>query len=137
MINSRKFGTGALLALAAALGSAGLAQAAPLADGVYAMDGGDGISEVTVSTQCGAYGCVRVVSSNVGWVSQATESDGLWSFHYSRPDGQLCPDRTLAPVTVHYTVNPDTMSGVMSADSNGDCPGGVINQTPFKFHKVR
>ncbi|MCV7194226.1 hypothetical protein [Mycolicibacterium brumae] len=124
------------MAGATALICAGPAAAA-LQDGVYAMDGSDGMSEVTVTTNCLPTGCATLVSSNAGWVAQAQESNGLWYFSYTRPDGQICPDRTFAPVTVHYAVNLNTMSGVMSADSNGDCPGGVINQTPFSFHKVR
>ena len=39
-------------------------------------------------------------------------------------------------MTVYYAVSPQTKQGVMSADSNGDCPGGVVQKTMFTFHQV-
>lgn len=119
-----------------AIACAGSATADPALNGVFAMDGGDDITEVTVASVCGPSGCTGTVVSNLGWSSPAKYQNGRWYFAYSRPDGFVCPDRTLAPVTVHYSVDPVAMTGVMSADSNGDCPGGVITETPFRFHRV-
>ncbi len=132
-LGPRVFGCLAVAGITAVMG-AGIALADDAINGVFAMDGAD-LSQVTVNTTCGPDGCSGTAQSNVGWIAPIALDHGVWRFQYTRPDAFICPNGNYAPVTVYYAVNPQTKQGVMSADSNGECPGGVVQQTMFSFHQ--
>lgn len=130
-------------ALAVAASAAGLtALAAPananpaLLNGTYAIDGGEEGLVATVSSNCANEGCTASIASNVGWTSTATMTGGRWNFTVTKPDGVVCQDGSYAPVTMHYSVDPVSLSGTLLADSNGDCPGGQVTRVPFWLTKV-
>lgn len=126
-------------AVAAALSFAASASADPaLINGTYAVQGGDDGAVVTASSDCVPVvnGCTANLSSTVGWTSVATLTDGRWNFTVTKPDGVVCDDGSYAPVRIAYSVDAATMTGTITADSNGDCPGGQITQTPFQLIKV-
>jgi len=39
-------------------------------------------------------------------------------------------------VVISYEVDAASLAGVGSADSNGQCPGGVVNRIPFQLRKI-
>lgn len=131
--------TAAAAAAVTALGFAVSASADPaLINGTYAVRGGDDGAVVTATSSCPAAvnGCTANLSSTVGWTSVATFTDGRWNFTVTKPDGVVCDDGSYAPVRIAYSVNAATMTGTVTADSNGDCPGGQITQAPFQLIKV-
>ncbi len=113
------------------------ADAAPI-QGTYAVSGGDGGAVVTATSTCPvlANGCTANLVSTVGWTSVATYTDGRWTFTVTKPDGVVCDDGSYAPVRIAYSINAATLAGTLTADSNGDCPGGQITQAPFQLTKV-
>lgn len=123
---------------AAAVGFAAVAQAdAPALNGQYTVVGGDEATfGWTVASTCGGNGCTANVSSNRGWNSVGTYTNGLLSFTVTKPDGFVCADGSFAPVLISYEVDAASLAGVGSADSNGQCPGGVINRIPFQLRKI-
>ena len=122
-------------AVTAAIGLAATAHAdAPLLNGKYA--GGDGLAVWDISTSCGASGCTGKVASNKGWTSPTTLTDGRWNFTVTKPDGVICADGHFERAVVSLSVDPVTLGGVISADSNYGCPGGMLSQTPFQLTKV-
>ncbi len=126
-------------ATAAALSFAASASADPaLINGTYAVKGGDDGAVVTATSTCpvAVNGCTANLTSTVGWTSVATFTDGRWNFTVTKPDGIVCDNGSYAPVRIAYSVDAATMTGTITADSNGDCPGGQITQAPFQLTKV-
>ncbi|EHB55724.1 hypothetical protein MycrhDRAFT_2918 [Mycolicibacterium rhodesiae JS60] len=126
-------------ATAAALSFAASASADPaLINGTYAVKGGDDGAVVTATSTCpvAVNGCTANLTSTVGWTSVATFTDGRWNFTVTKPDGIVCDNGSYAPVRIAYSVDAATMTGTITADSNGDCPGGQITQAPFQLTRV-
>ena len=136
---TRTLTTAAAAAAVTAMGFAVSASADPaLINGTYAVRGGDDGAVVTATSNCPAAinGCTANLSSTVGWTSLATLTDGRWNFTVTKPDGIVCDNGSYAPVRIAYSVDAATMTGTITADSNGDCPGGQITQAPFQLIKV-
>ena len=134
---TRSLGAAFAMAAAAALMLAGSAQAEPpLLNGSYSGAEGDPESVWAITSSCAPAGCAGTVSSNQGWTSPMTLAAGIWNFSVTKPDGFICPDGSYAPAVVHMTIDPVTLVGVLSADSNGTCPGGITSATPFQLKAV-
>ena len=123
----------AIVAVAAGLAAPALADP-PLLNGTYS--GGDVLNLWTIATTCGAAGCAGSVSSNQGWTVPATLVDGKWIFKITKPDGAICADGSYAPAYISLNLDPATLAGTITTDSNYDCPGGTITQAPFQLHQV-
>ncbi len=120
---------------AAAMTFAGSAHADPPPfNGTYS--GGDPYSMWTVSTNCATNGCTGTVASNQGWSVPTTMTNGLWNFIVTKPDGVICDDGSYAPAYISLSVDPNTLNGILTTDSNYSCPGGQVTQDPFKLNKV-
>ena len=113
------------------------ADASPLS-GRYAIVGGAEGLYVNVTSNCAVAteGCTANVASNRGWTSVATLTGGRWNFTVTKPDGVVCDDGSFAPVSIAYSVDAATLAGTISADSNGDCPGGQVTQAAFQLQKI-
>ncbi|MEI6253537.1 MAG: hypothetical protein WCP30_12075 [Mycobacteriaceae bacterium] len=126
-------------ALAAGLGSAGQASAdpAPL-NGKYAAANGSDQFYVTVTSNCPTVtdGCTASLVSNRGWTSVATLTNGRWTYSVTKPDGVICGDGNYADVVIRYSLDATTLAGTITADSNGECPGGQVTQAPIQLTKV-
>ena len=124
-------------ALAAGLGSAGAAHAdpAPL-NGKYAAANGSDQFYVTVTSNCATQGCTANLVSNRGWTSMATLNNGIWTYNVTKPDGVVCADGNYANVVIRYAIDATTLAGTITADSNGECPGGQVTQAPIQLTKV-
>lgn len=136
---ARTLTSAAVLAAAAALSFANFASADPAAiNGTYAVRGGDDGAVVTAASSCVPVvnGCTANLSSTVGWTSVATYTDGRWNFTVTKPDGIVCDNGSYAPVRIAYSVDAANLTGTITADSNGDCPGGQITQVPFQLTKI-
>jgi len=121
----------------AALGFAAPANADPTTlNGTYAMVGGDDDLYANFSSNCATEGCTARISSNVGWTTTATLTNGRWNFKVTKPDGIVCSDGNYAPVSILYSVDAVTLAGYLTTDSNGECPGGQITQAPFQLRKI-
>ncbi|MHA3024049.1 hypothetical protein ACXPWS_27715 [Mycobacterium sp. BMJ-28] len=132
---TRLMGAACALTAVAALGFAASAHAdPPLLNGTYA--GGDDENTWTIASTCGLTGCTGSVASNQGWTSPMTFTDGRWDFAVTKPDGFICEDGSYQPAVISISVDPATLGGVISADSNGACPGGILSQTPFQLRAV-
>jgi len=122
-----------------ALGSAGQASAdpAPL-NGKYAAANGSDQFFVTVSSNCPTVtnGCTASLVSNRGWTSVATLNNGVWTYNVTKPDGVICGDGNYADVVIRYALDANTLAGTITADSNGECPGGQVTQAPIQLTKV-
>ena len=105
-------------------------------NGTYAVQGGSDQFFVTVSSTCATEGCTANINSNRGWTSVATLTGGRWNFTVTKPDGVVCDDGSYAPVRIAYSVDAATLAGSITADSNGDCPGGQVTQAPFQLQKI-
>ena len=107
-------------------------------NGTYAIVGGADGAQVTATTNCVtlADGCTANLASSVGWTSVATLTGGRWDFTVTKPDGVVCDDGSYAPVSIAYSVSAVTLQGTITADSNGDCPGGQVTQAAFQLQKV-
>lgn len=106
--------------------------------GTYAISGGaDGVY-VTATSNCpvAVDGCTANLASNRGWTSVATLTNGRWNFTVTKPDGIVCADGSYAPVSIAYSVDAATLSGYLTTDSNGECPGGQITQAAFQLQKL-
>lgn len=108
----------------------------PPLNGTYTGDGGADEFLWTISTNCATNGCTGNVASNQGWSVPATLTNGIWNFTVTKPDGAICDDGSFAPAYISLAIDPNTLNGAISADSNYGCPGGQISQTPFKLKKV-
>ena len=109
-----------------------------LLNGRYAIVGGADNISVTATSSCAAPvdGCTARLDSTRGWTSTATLTGGRWNFTVTKPDGVVCDDGSYAPVRIAYSVDAATLSGTITADSNGDCPGGQVTQAAFQLQKV-
>jgi hypothetical protein len=123
----------------AALGGAGIASAdpAPLS-GKYAAANGSDQFYVTVTSNCPTItnGCTANLVSNRGWTSTATLNNGVWTYSVTKPDGVICADGNYANVVIRYAIDANTLAGTVTADSNGECPGGQVTQAPMKLTKI-
>ena len=129
--------TACVVATAATLGLAGPAQANPsLLNGTYDIDGGDQDAYWTASSTCATDGCVARIVSNVGWSGNAVMNNGRWNLTVTKPDGVVCSDGSYAPVVIAYSVDAVSGAGTVTADSNGDCPGGQITAAQFQIKKI-
>jgi len=126
-----------VLAAAAVLGPAGQALAdPPLLSGTYDIDGGDAEGYWTATSTCATDGCVARIVSNVGWSGNAVMNGGRWNFTATKPDGVVCGDGSYAPVVIAYSVDAVTGAGILTADSNGNCPGGQVTAAQFQIRKI-
>ncbi|CAJ1493351.1 hypothetical protein MU0083_000274 [[Mycobacterium] kokjensenii] len=123
--------------VATALNSAVEADADPQSQGgVYAIEGGAEGYFIVVAPHCVTNGCTAEITSNRGFDGPAVLNNGRWDFKISKPDGVVCDDGSYAPVVVDYSVDAVSLEGVLTADSNGNCPGGQVTQAPFRLRKV-
>jgi hypothetical protein len=127
----------AACATAALLGFAAPAQAdpAPL-NGRYTAVGGSDQFYVTATSSCATEGCTASLVSNRGWTTVATLSNGRWSYSVTKPDGVICGDGSFADVIIRYSMDANTLSGTITADSNGECPGGQVTEVPIQLTKI-
>ena len=132
--------TMAVACAAAALAAVGLAapaQADPsLLNGTYDIDGGDQDAYWTASSTCATDGCVARIVSNVGWSGNAVMNNGRWNLTVTKPDGVVCSDGNYAPIVIAYSVDAASGAGTVTADSNGNCPGGQITAAQFQIRKI-
>lgn len=108
----------------------------PLLNGTYSSADGDPYNVLTIATSCDPTGCTGTVASNQGWSTPTTFTDGRWVFTVTKPGGLTCDDGTYEPAVVSMSVDPVTLSGVVSSDSNYGCAGGIVTQSPFQLQKV-
>ena len=108
----------------------------PLLNGTYSGIDGDPMSVWTIATRCGPAGCTGTVASNKGWTSPATLTGGRWTFTVSKPGGLICDDGHYGPAVMSMSIDPVTLAGVLSSDSNFGCAGGILTQSPFQLRKV-
>lgn len=119
------------------VGPTGLALAdAPLLSGTYDIDGGDLDSYWTASSTCATDGCIARIVSNVGWSGNAVMNAGRWNLTVTKPDGAVCADGNYAPIVIAYSVDAVTGAGTVTADPNGDCPGGQVTAAQFQIRKI-
>lgn len=127
----------AALAAVAMIGSAAPAYADPAAlSGKYAAVGGSDQFYVTATSTCATEGCTANLVSNRGWTSVATLTGGRWNYNVVKPDGVICGDGNFADVVIWYSIDANTLTGTVTADSNGECAGGQITQFPVQLAKV-
>lgn len=108
----------------------------PLLNGSFSGAEGDPENVWNIASNCGSAGCAGTVSSNQGWTSPMTLANGIWYFSVTKPDGFICPDGSFQPAVISMEVDPATLRGILSADSNGACPGGITSATPFQLKAV-
>lgn len=138
-VGTRALAVSGALAAAAVLGSLPPAHAANgTLNGKYAVAGGSDQFFVTASSACPAAveGCTASLVSNRGWTSVATLTNGRWTFSVTKPDGVICGDGNYADVVIRYAVDAATLTGTVTADSNGECPGGQVTQAPIQLTQV-
>ena len=134
---SRTLFTAAAASAVAALGFAAVAQAdPPLLNGTYTGADGDPANVWTIASNCGITGCTANIASNQGWTSVAKLVNGRWDFTVTKPDGVICPDGRYEPAYISLSVDPVTLGGFITTDSNYGCPGGNLSQAPFQLRKV-
>lgn len=124
---------------AAVLGSTATSEAATASlNGKYAAAGGSDQFYVTATSACPTpvEGCTASLVSNRGWTSVATLTNGRWNFSVTKPDGVICGDGNYADVVIRYSVDATTLAGTVTADSNGECPGGQVTQVPIQLTQV-
>lgn len=127
-------GAGALSAVAVLAAAPAWAAVAP--NGRYNVVGGSDQFYVTITSNCATEGCTANLVSNRGWTSVATLRNGRWSYSVTKPDGVICADGNYANVVIRYSVDANTMAGTVTADSNGECPGGQVTQAPIQLVKL-
>ncbi|MGV0991351.1 MAG: hypothetical protein ACOYB7_03770 [Mycobacterium sp.] len=128
--------TATAVAAGTAIAFAGSAQADAALNGKYAAVGGSDQFYVTVVSNCATAGCTANLVSNKGWTSVATMQNGTWTFDVVKPQGAICADGNFADIVIRYAVDANTLAGTVTADSNGECPGGQITQAPIQLTKV-
>lgn len=126
--------TAAGLAAGAAVATAGLAQA-DLA-GRYSAVGGSDQFYVTVTPACVTEGCTASLVSNRGWTAVATLHNGTWTYNVVKSQGAICADGNFADIVIRYAIDNNTLAGTVTADSNGECPGGQVTQAPIQLTKI-
>ena len=136
---TRAMAVAGAVAAVTALGFAGQASAdpAPL-NGKYAAANGSDQFYVTVTSNCAipTDGCTASLVSNRGWTSVATLTNGRWNYNVTKPDGVICGDGNFADVVIRYSLDANTLAGTITADSNGECPGGQVTQAPIQLTKI-
>ena len=125
--------TAAALAAGAAISTAGLASAD--LGGRYSVVGGSDQFYVTVTPACLTDGCTASLVSNRGWTAVATLHNGIWPYNVIKPQGAICADGNFADIVIRYAIDNNTLAGVVTADSNGECPGGQVTQAPIQLTK--
>ena len=125
--------TAAALAAGAAISTAGLASAD--LGGRYSVVGGSDQFYVTVTPACLTDGCTASLVSNRGWTAVATLHNGIWTYNVIKPQGAICADGNFADIVIRYAIHNNTLAGVVTADSNGECPGGQVTQAPIQLTK--
>ena len=65
-----------------------------------------------------------------------TLNNGVWTYNVTKPDGVICGDGNYADVIIRYALDANTLAGTITADSNGECPGGQVTQAPIQLTKV-
>lgn len=125
----------ALLAAALVAGGAVLSagQANAELSGKYSVVGGSDQFFVTVTPSCETEGCTASLVSNRGWTSVATLHNGTWTYNVTKPDGVICSDGNFADIVIRYAIDANTLNGTVTADSNGECPGGQVTQAPIQL----
>ncbi len=108
----------------------------PLLNGTYGSSDGDPYNVWTFATSCVPSGCTGSVTSNQGWSTPTTLSGGRWNFTVSQPGGLTCDDGHYEPAVVSRSVDPATLAGVVSSDSNFGCAGGIVTQSTFQLQKI-
>ena len=119
-----------------AIALAGPAGALPLFNGIYDIDGGSEEFFWTVQSTCANEGCTANITSNRGWTAVATLTGGRWVFNTSKPDAMVCPDGSFAPIILRYSLDAASLSGIVTADSNGECVGSQVTQVAIQMKKV-
>lgn len=127
---------GCVLGAMTSLGVASPAQADSALTGQYSVVGGSDEFYVTAVSNCATEGCTASLVSNRGWTSVATLTNGRWTYDVIKPDGVICGDGNYADVIIRYSVDPSTLSGTVTADSNGECSGGQVTQAAIQLVKV-
>lgn len=107
-----------------------------LLNGVYGSADGDPYNVWSIATTCGPAGCTGTVTSNQGWSVPTTFTAGRWNFTVSKPGGLTCDDGHYEPAVISMSIDPVTLAGVTTSDSNYGCAGGVLTQSPFQLQKV-
>lgn len=130
--------TRALAAAALVTGVAALSVGQAHADlsGNYSAAGGSDQFYVTVTPACETEGCTASLVSNRGWTSVATLHNGTWTYNVTKPDGVICSDGNFADIVIRYAIDANTLSGTVTADSNGECPGGQVTQAPIQLTRA-
>ena len=107
-------------------------------NGRYTVVGGSDEFYVTATSSCttAAEGCTASLVSNRGWTSVATLSGGRWTYSVTKPDGVVCADGNYADIFIRYSIDASTLAGTVTADSNGECPGGQVTQAPIQLTKL-
>lgn len=90
----------------------------------------------TITSQCRPAGCTADIASIKGWRSVAKLVDGRWDFAITKPDGAICADGRYEPAYILMSIDPVTLDGVITNDSNYGCPGGTVTQEPFRLVQV-
>ena len=121
---------------ATAVVTAGQAAAAQALNGKYAVVGGSDQFYVTAVANCATEGCTASLVSNRGWTSVATLTNGTWTYNVVKPDGVICGDGNFADIVIRYAIDANTLSGTVTADSNGECPGGQVTSFPVQLTQV-
>lgn len=122
-----------------ALACAGPAAAnAASLNGRYSAANGSDQFYVTATSNCPVpvNGCTASLVSNRGWTAVATLNNGVWAYSVTKPDGVVCADGNYADVVIRYAIDANTLAGTVTADSNGECPGGQVTQAPMQLTKV-
>ena len=70
------------------------------------------------------------------WTSVAKLNNGRWDFTITKPDGVICTDGHYEPAYISLSIDPVTLGGTITTDSNYGCPGGDITQAPFQLRKL-
>lgn len=128
--------TGGSMAAAALGGAVPALAEPPLLNGTYDIKGGDQDSFWTASSTCATDGCIAKINSNVGWSGNAVMNGGRWNLTVTKPDGVVCDNGAYAPVVIAYSVDAVSGAGTVTADSNGECPGGQITVAQFQVQKI-
>ncbi|MEI7915800.1 MAG: hypothetical protein WCH82_13730 [Mycobacteriaceae bacterium] len=140
-MNARITRAMAMAGALAAIGTLGAATAAadPASlNGRYTVAGGSDQFFVTATSACptASEGCTASLVSNRGWTSVATLHNGIWTYNVTKPDGVVCADGNYADIVIRYALDANTLSGMVTADSNGECPGGQVTQAPIQLTKI-
>jgi len=135
---SRAMAVAGALAAVGIIGSTTAAADPASLNGRYTVVGGSDQFFVTATSPCqtATEGCTANLVSNRGWTSVATLHNGTWSYSVTKPDGVVCADGNYADIVIRYALDANTLSGMVTADSNGECPGGQVTQAPIQLTRT-